>query len=100
MGFFTMTNMLPFSVIDYAIVQTFVVYRGRAFSHYEIALALDDGPRTPRLIYVTTDTAIYETALAAEGSALRFDAAWKPGRRQTGQVAQLLTALRIHREAA
>jgi hypothetical protein len=89
-----------FAVVDHIIAQTFVVYRGREWSHYEIQLALDGGPKTPRLIFLTNDKALYQAALALEGTEQRVDASWRPGRRQNGQVAQVLSALRVHQEAA
>ena len=94
-----MSTDVRFNVVDHLVVQTYVVHRGRgALSHYEIQLAVD--PKGPRVVLLTNDEAIYEAALAAEGTDARIDAAWRPCKRRGGQVAQLLCAIRRHQEAA
>lgn len=88
-----------FTILDHLVVQTYVVAaRDRSFSHYEIQLAPTE--KAPRVILLTTDDAMYAAALAAEGAETRMDAAWRAGTRRGGQTAQLLVALRAHREAA
>jgi hypothetical protein len=92
----------PFTVVDHLIVYTCSVHRGREVepAHYEIHLAMNAEPKTPHLIFLTRDRALYEWALALEGTPTRVDAAWQAGRRFDGRVAQVLSALRAHPEAA
>jgi hypothetical protein len=92
----------PFTVIDHLVVDTKVVHRGREPepTHFEIHLAVNADPKTPHLIFLTKDRALYEWALALEGTAQRVDAAWQAGRRSDGRVAQVLCGLRAHQEAA
>jgi hypothetical protein len=89
-----------FTILDNLVVQTYVVHGGRdrAFSHYEIHLAPTE--KAARVILLTTDELWYVPALAAEGTDLRVDAAWRAGTRRGGQTAQLLVAMRPHQEAA
>lgn len=89
-----------FTILAHLVVQTFVVFGGRdrSFSHYEIQLAPTE--KAPRVILLTDDDAMYQRALAAEGTEEYFDAAWRPGTRRGGQTAQMLVALRAHQEAA
>lgn len=95
-----MSAEVRFNVVDHLVVQTYVVFGGRdkRFSHYEIQFA--PAEKAPRLILLTSDDAIYEAALAAECTAQRVDAAWRPGTRRGGQTVQLLCAMRLHQEAA
>jgi len=90
-----------FSVLDVIVVQTYFVRRRPTDDpFFEVQVARDAQAKTPRSAFLTRDEALYETALALEASEERVDLAWKPGRRQNGQVAQLLVAVRPHREAA
>lgn len=95
-----MSEPIRFNVTFHLVVQTYVVFGGRAkaFSHYEIQLAPTE--KADRLILLTTDDALYELALAAEGTEQRIDAAWRAGTRRGGQTAQLLVAMRPYAEAA
>lgn len=95
-----MSASARFSILDHLVVQTYVVHRGRetAMSHYEIQLAMD--PKAARVVLMTNDGALYEAALAAEGSDERVDVAWRAGTRRGGQTVQLLVAMRPHQEAA
>jgi len=95
-----MSTEVRFNVVDHLVVQTYIVHRGRErqMSHYEIQLA--GAEKAARLVLLTNDDALYETALAAEGTEQRVDAAWRPGTRRGGQTVQLLCALRQHQEAA
>lgn len=95
-----MTQTVRYTIQAHLVVDTYIVHRGREHepSHYEIHLATE--PTAPRAVYITNDEAIYESALAIEGTEHRIDAAWRPGRRPNGKMAQLLVAIRQHREAA
>lgn len=95
-----MTETVRYTLLAQLVVDTFIVHRGREHqpSHYEIHLATE--PNAPRAVYITDDAALYESALAIEGTEHRVDAAWRPGRRPNGKTAQLLVAIRQHREAA
>lgn len=94
-----MSTPVRFTILDHLVVQTYVVAgRDRVFSHYEIHFA--PAEKAPAVVLLTNDKAIYEAALAAEGTDQRLDAAWRPGTRRGGQTAQLLVALRPHHEAA
>jgi hypothetical protein len=89
-----------FSVIAYLVVQTYFVRRPGADPHYEIHFAIDADPKTRPLVLLTNSEALYDQALVLEDTEARVDVAWQAGKRRDGRVAQLLTALRIHREAA
>jgi hypothetical protein len=94
-----------FSVLDVIVVQTYFVRRrptDEPFFEIQVAPSRErwGESKTPRSVFLTRDEALYETALVLEASEERVDLAWKPGRRQNGQVAQLLVAVRPHREAA
>lgn len=89
-----------FSIVGHVVVQTYYCRRPGGEPYYEIHLAMDDGEKTPRTVLLSHDAALYEWALAREGTDQRVDAAWRAGRRHDGRVAQVVSALRAHREAA
>lgn len=78
------------------VVQTVIVCRGREMPpvHYQIELAEHADPRTPRLVFITKDEAIYEHALSIEDTDVRIDATWHVGQKWNGKPAQILTSLK------
>jgi hypothetical protein len=60
---------------------------------FEITIAADHGSEAKRQVLVTTDAAIYERALKAEGSERRFTASSHPGYRPDGKACRVLVSL-------
>jgi hypothetical protein len=60
---------------------------------FEITIAADHGSEAKRQVLVTTDAAIYESALKAEASEQRFTVSSHPGYRPDGKPCRVLVSL-------
>lgn len=77
------------------VVDTKVVHERELRQYfYELHLAPDADPDARRTILVTRDEREYKTALAAEGTPVRFLATWHQGKRN-GKPCQVLDKLQV-----
>jgi predicted GNAT family acetyltransferase len=60
---------------------------------FEITIAADHEPKAKRTVFVTTDAAVYERALKAEGCERRFTVSSHPGYRPDGKACRVLVSL-------
>lgn len=81
---------------NHLVVQTFMVCHKREATprYYQVELAQTDNPRERRLVFITTDAALYEHALSIEGTEARVDVSWMVGQKANGQPAQILIGLK------